>query len=132
MRWHPRRLVGGNGGTYICSFNHSSPSPGRIFPLETLANSRVSLASTLPRQRYWIVSVKDALVDFIVTCWIISILYVYLNVDLASHAHNTRSNCCVVCNVFRCPIISIPISLWNLQKMKTNFILTLHYGNSAL
>lgn len=55
MRWHPRRFVGGSGGTYSCSFFHSSVSPGRTFPRLREASSRVSDWMTLPLAMYWTV-----------------------------------------------------------------------------
>ena len=55
MMWHPLKLVGGNGGTYNCSFLQSSVSPALILPRFSEANSRVSVCTTRFFAMYWIV-----------------------------------------------------------------------------
>ena len=55
MRWQPRRLVGGSGGTNSCSDFQSSVLPARILPRLIAASSRDSVSITLFFVMYWIV-----------------------------------------------------------------------------
>lgn len=55
MRWHPRRFVGGRGGTYSCSYFQSSVSLDLILPRLTEDSSLVSVWTTLFLDMYWIV-----------------------------------------------------------------------------
>ena len=55
MRWQPRKLVGGSGGTNSCSDFQSSVLPTLILPRLTAASSRLSVSITLFLVMYWIV-----------------------------------------------------------------------------
>jgi len=74
IMWQPRRLVGGSGGTNSCSDFQSSVSPALIFPRDTAASSRDSVSITLFFVMYWIVSVREPLVPFMVTLLWLSIV----------------------------------------------------------
>ena len=74
IRWQPRRLVGGRGGTNNFSFFQSSVSLNRILPRLTEDNSLVSVSMTLLRVMYCMVWKKNIK--------IISTLYnIYYNND---------------------------------------------------
>lgn len=66
IKWHPSRLVGGNGGTYKLSLCHRSEPPDRILPRAITASSRFSTWTILLRAKYSMVSVSAAFVPFMV------------------------------------------------------------------
>ena len=55
IKWHPRRLVGGKGGTKSFSFFQSSVSLYLILPRLMEDSSLVSVSITLLRVMYWMV-----------------------------------------------------------------------------
>lgn len=81
IKWHPSKLVGGNGGTYKLSFCHLSALPALILPRAMTANSLFSTCTILPRAKYSIVSVSAAFVLFIV---ILLLFETYADTDILS------------------------------------------------